>query len=119
MQPRSRKELVAQLIEGRSPIAPLRTELAAYPWDLDEPLVILRSSHIEAILRRYMANDLTAANVAEWAEALEMRDDVGFDDEHSQALSRAIFVLANPDVNGPLTLERAERLMVEITHRTA
>lgn len=117
MRPRPRKDLLADLVEGRFPIELLQRELATYPWDSDDTLVTLRSSHIANILRRFLAGGLPAESVTQWARAIEMRDDVGFEDHEHRALAGAIFILANPDVNGLLTSERAQAMLVEISHR--
>jgi hypothetical protein len=114
MQPRERSELVTLLVEGRFPIEPIRSELARYPWDAEEPLVVFQRKHVVAVLRRYLHGELSAAQVASWADALELRDDVGFPDQDAVALQRLIFVLANPTVNGDLTFESARTLLASV-----
>jgi hypothetical protein len=112
MSRRPRIELLTALIEGQFPVEPIRMELVTYPWDLDDPLVFLRPTHVRSILSRFLNGDLTAASVAAWAEAVELRDDIDYEDEERHVLGEAIFVLANPDVNGHLTPERAEAMLV-------
>jgi|SRR5665213_1574862 len=114
MQIRGRSELVALLVEGRFPIEPIRGELAQYPWDAEEPLFFLRREHAGAVLQRFVHGELSAAQVASWAAALELRDDVGFTDQDSAALQRLIFVLANPEINGDLTFESARALLAAL-----
>lgn len=111
MQPRDRSELVRLLVLGRFPIEPLREELARYPWDAEEPLVLLQRAHIVAILQRYQAGELSAAQVDTWANAVELRDDIGFPEQDSSDLQHLIFVLANPAVNGDLSSESARKLL--------
>jgi hypothetical protein len=111
MQPRDRSDLVSALVEGQFPVEPIRNELARYPWDAEEPLALLRREHVVAILRRYLSSELTAEQVDAWANALELRDDVGFLEEDSALLQHTIFVLANPAVNGDLTIELARELL--------
>ena len=119
MHVRPRLELVTQLIAGNFPLETLRAELSTYPWDLNEPLVVLQRADVAGILRRFIAGELTAADVVLWAEALELRDDVGFPKGDDKALGRVIFVLANPEVNGQLSRDRAEALLVELDRPTA
>jgi hypothetical protein len=118
-RPCSRRELVTSLVEARFPLDPTRRELARYPWDADEPLVTLTARHLASTLRRYIGGELTAADVGAWADALELRDDVDFEDAHAAALGRAIFILANPVVNDALTPEVARQLLSSISERTA
>ena len=116
---RSRLDLVTSLVEARFPLESTCRELAGYPWDADEPLVTLTPRHVANTLRRYIGGELAAADVGAWADALELRDDVGFEDAHAAALGHAIFVLANPAVNGALTPEVARELLSSIDERTA
>lgn len=111
---RSRGELIRLIVEGRFPLAPLRAELSAYPWDSAEPLVTLRRSHIARVLTRYLAGDLTAADVAAWAEALEVREDVGFAADDAAMIQRIVFVLANPSLNGDLNSSTARALLRDV-----
>ena len=115
----SRRELVMLLVEARLPLGPVCEELAQYPWDADEPLVTLTATHLESVLHRYLHNDLTAADVCDWANAIEMRDDIGFQAADAASLSRAIALLANPDLDGALTPDRARALISSVTGRTA
>ena len=114
MPPRQRSELIALLVEGHFPIEPIRSELAEYPWDAEEPLVVLRREHVAALLHRYLRGELSVAQVVAWADALEVRDDVGFPDEDSAALQRLLFVLANPEINGDLTFDEARALLASL-----
>ena len=115
---RSRQELIRRIVEGEFPVAPLREELAAYPWDADDPLVSLRPDHVRRVVERFLLGELTSSNVQEWAEAVELRDDVDFDDTELD-LARLMFILANPEVNGPLTPERARELLSALDNSTA
>jgi hypothetical protein len=114
LQPRDRSKLVSRLVEGRFPMESLCQELSDYPWDAEEPLVLLKRAHISAILQRYLDRELTAAQVEAWANAVELRDDIGFPDQDSSDLQHLIFVLANPAVNGDLTFESASTLLAAV-----
>ena len=98
---------------------PIRAELSQYPWDADEPLILLSREHVGSILARYLASELTEADLQQWAESLEMRDDVGFENADSRLLGNIVFVLANPEVNGALTPSVARQLIGEIATRSA
>lgn len=118
MNVRPRPELIRLILDGHFPVKPLRDELAAYPWDADEPLVTLRPDHIGRILERFLGGELTSQNVQEWAEAVEARDDVDFADVPERDLPGIVFILANPDINGPLTPDLARGLLTRLDDRT-
>lgn len=110
---RSRAEVLRLIAEGHFPMDDLRAELAAFPWDAEEPLFTLRPEHVARILERYLRGELSAAEVGTWAETLEVRDDVDFADD-GMTLKSAIFSLANQSVNGALNPDRARALLETI-----
>lgn len=91
-------------------------ELAAFPWD-SEPMVEVHRHHVLAVLQGYIAGTYTANVVEQWAELLEGRDDVGFERERSDLLLRIIFELANPELEGALTPNRARELVAALGDR--
>jgi hypothetical protein len=69
------------------------------PWDWEgPPLAVLDSSAVVSILRRHAAGELSDEQVIEWANLVEVRDDV----EATPEATEAVFYLANPAINGPL-----------------
>jgi hypothetical protein len=103
-----RTNLVRALIQGERPVGDLLSELDLFAWDSDE-LVILTRSDVVRILRRYVDGLSSADDVEEWANGIELRDDVGVEPDHERLLRDVIFHLANPDVNEPITPEFAQR----------
>lgn len=85
----------------------LHRELALLPWDCPGPVVTLRVDHIVQVLRRFLDGEFGADTIERWANALEGREDIGLDAPWAVALKQVIFELANPDLIGPLTDERA------------
>jgi hypothetical protein len=102
----TRDELLADLLADRGSIPELRRELAKLPWDSRE-LVVLRPEHAIAVIDRFLDGKRDASQVSEWANAIEGRDDVGLDGNSGGALRDLIFETANPELEGPLTRERA------------
>ncbi len=86
-------------------------ELRAMGWDwVGDPLLVLTQEHFVRIMDRFLAGQLTADQVSEWAENLEQREDVGFSLEKAQALDDLLFCLANPDINYAITPQNIEHL---------
>lgn len=82
--------------------------LAAFHWDSQLELVIFTRAHLRCALLRFLKCELSAAEVAAWAEAIECREDIG--DEH-QSLVDVIYELATPECEGELTRTRALALL--------
>jgi hypothetical protein len=105
-----RAKLLEALLDCRTPAEELLRRLATYPWD-SEVLVHARPEHLLSVLRRFQAGSIGAAEVEEWANAIEMRDDIGFEAESEEVVRDVIHVLANPELAGPLTSTVTKDLM--------
>jgi hypothetical protein len=105
-----RASLLQRIVRYELPIEDTIAMLRAYGWDARAELVRLSATDALRILERYLSGELSAKQIEHWAELLELRDDVGFEDRSSGELRRLIFVLANPEVNEPLTPALAIRL---------
>lgn len=100
-----RKLLLEELMCLARPASEIALGLATYPWDCDQALVSLRSSHVISILERFLCEELSATDVEGWANAIECRDDI---DWNNGSLSgAAINELANPVSTRPLTVRSA------------
>ena len=102
----SRIELVSKLISFPSDLENVVKELTSFEWD-SEPLLILEPSHISAVLQRFVAGELSEDKVCEWANAIECRDDIALSMAYENILKSAIHWLANPEINGKLSVEQA------------
>jgi len=112
---KERAQLLERLVQGQEPAEPLMEALAKLGWDWDEePLLVLQAQHIESMLERFLNGEITAAALADWADRLEVRDDVGLDPKREETLKDLLFRIANPELNGPLTKDTAEAMRAEL-----
>jgi hypothetical protein len=98
-----RRELLVSLIQRREPVASVVKRLATLGWDSPTDLAVLRSEDVVAALRKFLSGEMPAAELEEWANAIESREDVGFELGCEAVLKELIFRLANPVLEGPLT----------------
>jgi hypothetical protein len=99
----TRQEAVASLVSFDKPLALLRAGVAAFPYDWDGPaLATLRSGHVASVLARWKSGNLTAEEVEEWANLVEIREDLTHDPDDLK-VADAVFDLANPLLQGDLT----------------
>lgn len=110
----TRIELLDALLAARTPLAPLAVGLAQFAWN-SPPLVVLRRAHVASLLQRFLAGEVQAGFVREWADLVEMRDDIEFEKGHSDVLTDALFTLATPEAQGPLDAEVARSLASRLT----
>lgn len=107
MTARTRADWLRNLITGTVSAQDATRHLASFGWDSETPAVLLSRSDAAAVLRRYVNGERTAAEVCEWADALESREDIEYDPTAGDSIGDLLFELANPEINRPLTPELA------------
>lgn len=109
----SREPVLKELLSFTRPISDIARELSAYGWDAPSPLVVLEAVHISSTLKRFMAGELSSAQVDDWANCIECRDDIEYDP--SSAIGLALHELANPLLTRPLTRQSAAALVAALS----
>lgn len=100
-----RRQLLRDLIELNKEPNYVLEQLSKYNWDIDEPIASLAMTDVIRALQEYVNQKLSEKNIEDWANAIEVREDIEFDD---QARS-IIHILANPVLSGPLTKDWARQ----------
>jgi hypothetical protein len=118
MTARSRSDVLRDLVQVRGDLDELIQELLRFPWDHPAELVWLTPADAIAVLRRFLASDLSSAECERWADALEGRDDLGFREDTESILAGFLFELANPVLTQPLSSERARWWIARLERRT-
>ena len=94
--PASRTKALRDLVELRSPVAEAASALESFPWDSPHELVSLTKLDVVSVVRRFLAGEISKKELQSWAEAIEGRDDIRFDERAKEA----IFELATPELAG-------------------
>ena len=108
-----RKALLERLIALEEPLKPIQEALTKFKWDC-EALVCLTPSHIADILRRYLDGAISADVVEDWADTVELRDDIGFQAPHESLIREVVYQLASPLLTRPLNFLKAQKLLARI-----
>ena len=90
------------LIALPRPLEPVLEELRAFPWDSD-PLITLQERDIVSVLSRYIDGEISASEAQAWAEAIEVRDDIAFDEHREDLMKEFFFRFSNPTLEGAIT----------------
>ena len=107
--------MLEELLALPEQLARIGDELRSFAWDSEEELVTLEAAHLMTVLRRYHEGELSAEQVSEWTEALEVRDDVGFDTRCEGLIREIVYELANPELEGRLSTARADQLVSRLS----
>lgn len=109
-----RVTLVKKIVKADSDFQSLMEELSNYDWDFDGEPVFLDKEDIKNLLTRFIAGSVSMDSVHEWADFLELRDDVDYPEDQEVLLSEVMHDLANPVTEGELTVDRVKQLLVTL-----
>lgn len=102
-----RTKLLASLVALDGCLEEICSELSRLGWDSSDDLVLLAKDHALSVLRRFLEGCLSASEVEDWANAIEGREDIGFEGQNEDMLQELIYELANPILTRPLTSSSA------------
>jgi hypothetical protein len=106
--------LVEDLLKNSKPLHKIVAQLATLSWDYDGDCVTLKRMHIFSILERYRLNQLSAEEVEYWANQIESREDIVFEEGWEQEIGDVIYQLANPELTRHLNQEQLQSMIVEL-----
>lgn len=101
-----RKSVLTDLLNLTKDFGRLSVELSNFKWDSEE-LVTLQRTHIRNILKKYLVGEVSADDVIMWANAIESREDIGYETPYEDTIKQVIFELANPEINYKLNESQA------------
>lgn len=91
-----RAEALKRLLNFEGKPSEIVRSLGLFGWDSEDELVILSRGHIASVLQRYLNSKLASVEVEDWANAIEGREDIGYEKGCEELLNETIFQLANP-----------------------
>lgn len=107
----SRQDLLVRLMDGSDVPEALVNALGRFPWDSETAVVTLDRKHAKRVLERYLAGELTADWLEAWGNAIEGREDIGFEAGHETIIAETIYQLANPLLTEAISATSIEHLM--------
>lgn len=108
---KNKHEVLVALLEYKFSWMTLSRELDELGGMNSGTTVRILPSHIASVLNRFVNNELSALDVEEWANIIEMREEVVYGQENEQQLKEVVWELANPSLSAPLTIDRARELI--------
>lgn len=112
MDPRT---FLQTLVTFSLPIATLEAQAETVAWDQLEDVVLLTPEHLRVVLARFLANDLSEADVERWADLVEMREGIAHQSGCEELLKKTLSELATPEINEALSPERARKLIQSLS----
>lgn len=109
-----RKQLLEDIVLYRGNIEQSIKELQSYSWDYEGETVLIEKGVLKNILQRFVNGDLTVSDIYTWADFLELREDIDYQKHEDSLLSNIIYRLANPDLEGKLTVDWAQQAISKL-----
>ncbi|WP_033287534.1 hypothetical protein [Amycolatopsis jejuensis] len=104
--PFEREQRLRDLVQVRVSLQEAVSALAGFsPFDGEEVLDLTRAD-ARLVLNRYLDGSLSADDLHEWADAIEVREDLGREEGCEEVLGTLLYQLANPVLEGEITPER-------------
>jgi hypothetical protein len=91
--------ILLDLVHFKNNIDTLKNMLSQIGFDSEIELVSMSRDNIVEILQRILDKKISFLELEEWANLIECREDIGFEDEKTQEM---IFKLGNPYLYGKL-----------------
>ncbi|TIQ16782.1 MAG: hypothetical protein E5X51_33630 [Mesorhizobium sp.] len=85
--------------------------LREFGWDYNGAPYLLTRGDVSNILERYLDGEMNSEELEAWADAIELREDIQYEEENEEWIKDVIYILASTDLNGPITLEKVKGLL--------
>lgn len=106
-----RQQALENLLAFNGNVAALVQKLGAFPWDSEVALVVLTRQHAASVLQRYLHRQLDEHQLEMWANAIEGREDIDFENGYEEVIGDVIHHLANPLLTETITLQKCQQLL--------
>lgn len=106
-----RFDVLRNLIILSRPLEDLTADLSQLSWDYEGDPLVVNASQIKEILLRYLNGDISARELEQWANLIECREDLEFEERHHDAIENTIYCLANPSLQGAISSDACQVLL--------
>ena len=106
-------DILLNLINFSKNISAIKSDLAKIGFNSESELVTITQNTIANILNRVVDKEISYDLLEEWANLIECREDIGYEDE---ILQEIIFELANPCLYGEIDERKICMILDEIKY---
>ena len=105
--------ILLNLINFAKDMSAIKSDLSKIGFNSESELVTITKNTIANILNRVIDKEISYELLEEWANLIECREDIGYEDE---ILQEIIFELANPCLYGEIDEEKICMILDEIKY---
>ena len=109
-----RFDALRDLVAFNKPVVVLADSLSKFDWDYEgQPLTVM-ALQIQEVLKRFLAGEYSAQELEDWANLIECREDLEFEEKKRDEIAYVIYRLANPVLEGEITPDSCEALVATL-----
>lgn len=101
----NRFDVLRDLVTFNKPASVLSDSLSKFDWDYEGTPLIVMASQIREVLKRFLAGEYSAKELEGWANLIECREDLEFEEKKNGEIANVIYCLANPVLEGEITAD--------------
>ena len=106
--------ILKNLVSFSKSVNELSKMLSQLEWDYDEQPLIVNASDVRSVIARFLVGEYTAKELEGWANLIECREDLEFEETCFEAIESAIDSLANPALQGEITSESCRSILTSL-----
>lgn len=108
---RNRIDILEDLASFNGELPTLKSELSHYSWDTEETYLTITKVQFSIVLTKCINQTITFQDLEDWADAIESRDDLDFENEEMQEI---VFRFSSPEINGEITKEQLQEIVTNL-----
>ena len=105
------RQWLEKLLDYSDDLDTISRALKPFGFDFDEPVEVLSYKHVVGVLERYLNGSLTAQHLEDWGNAIEGREDIGYEKGYEDVIGGAIHHLANPLLTEPISEQSVRNIL--------
>ena len=109
-----RFDVLRNLVAFNKPLSVLADSLSKFDWDYEGQPLIVMASQVREVLTRFLAGEYSAQELEDWANLIECREDLEFEEKKHEEIANVIYCLANPVLEGEITADSCKALIASL-----
>lgn len=110
----NRFDVLRDLVAFNKPTSVLSDSLSKFDWDHEGQPLIVTASEIREVLKRFLEGEHSAQALEDWANLIECREDLEFENKWCEEIANVIYCLANPVLEGEITVDLCKALKASL-----
>ena len=109
-----RFNLISKLFNLNKNLDIIEKGLNKFDWDYTWKTLVLTSDNIIILLTYYLNNKLDYDYLIKWANIIELRDEIDYEEGYEEVISEIINILSSPEINWKLNNIEIKKYIKEL-----